>query len=165
MYWSFEYRYQDVAVGNNPDFIKEESKAKFSNFRAGNHEPPVDYAHNFTWSVHLVRRLLQGETIDEFHPPTLVPIKRERRAFSRMLSRGSSSNLIDLTSPAKKPRTSDDGADPEDRSLNIDALMAKYQDEIERSELEEGLAGFLHDLEVEDENMREMGGDNAHESD
>ena len=97
---------------------------------------------------HGLRRLLQGETIDEFHPPTLVPIKRERRAFSRMLSRGSSSNLIDLTSPTKKPRTRDDGADPEDRSLNIDDLMDKYQDEIERSELEEGLAGFLHDLDL-----------------
>ena len=63
------------------------------------HTVQVDYATNFEWSVRLVRRLLQGEVVTEYMPPGLPQVKRESPSFTKRLSSGSSTNLIDPCSP------------------------------------------------------------------
>ena len=71
-------RYQDTAAGENVDLLKDEAKAKFGRYRAGDHTMAV----NSEWSVRLVRQLLQGEVVTECAPPGLLQVKREPRVFN-----------------------------------------------------------------------------------
>ena len=117
-------RYQDVAVNEVPDLVKDDAKAKLGRFKAGDHSIPDDYAFNFEWSVRLVRRLLQGESIDEYTPMGAGPLKRERPTWSRRLSAASSSTCIDLTSPTKKVKTEPGSLDKEPTDISAEDVPA-----------------------------------------
>ena len=97
------------------DLLKDEAKAKFGRYKAGDHTMTVDYAVNFEWSVRLVGRLVQGEVITEYAPPGLLQVKQEPWVFTKRLSSGSSTALIDLCSPQKKNKTDEqEETDPRD---------------------------------------------------
>ena len=149
-------RYQDTEPGSNPDLLKDEAKDKFGRFKAGDHSLPPDYAVNFEWSVKLARRLLQGEAVDEYMPVGLVPVKRERPVFSRRLSAASASTTIDLCSPAKKPKTDDNNLEKEPGDLTADDVLLMLGGDVDRAIADEALAGFMHDLDVEEANIREL---------
>ena len=135
-------RYPDVPANVNPDLIRESAKEKFGLFKAGDRSLPPDYSENFQWSITLVRKVLQGETIDEFHPRTttsmpplhtagpsssshmmppsaLVAVKKEIRNFKRTLSKAKLGEPIDLSSPQKK-QEKDEDVDPAASSMHAD---------------------------------------------
>ena len=153
-------------MGANPDLLKDESKDKFGRFKAGDHTLPSDYAAGFEWSVRLVRRLIQGEVVTDYVPAGLLSVKRERPAFNRLLSSGSASTTtIDLCSPVKKSKNGAGSTDKDPSELTADDVLLAVNDEVDRGVVEEALAGFLADLDVEDANARELEAIANHDSD
>ena len=136
--------------------LKDDSKDKFGRFKAGDHSLPSDYAVNFEWSVKLVRRLLQEEAVDEYMPVGLIPVKRERPVFSRRLSSASASATIDLCPPAKKAKTDDSNLEKEPGDLTTDDVLLMLGGDVDRAIADEALAGFTHDLDVEEAKIREL---------
>ena len=81
-------------------------------------------------------------------PPGLLQVKREFPSLNKRLSSGSSTDCIHLCFLQKKTKSDEPSKEKDFRDLIAEDVVLMCGDETAQSEMEEGLAAFLMDVDV-----------------